>query len=450
MNTTSKKIIGEINIFGPLFLEINQNISSISSAVESLERFFSKNTSEMLEAIMSAGIVLGVSDIHLEPEELEVKLRMRVDGLLHNVSKINPASYKSILSRIKLLSGLKLNINETAQDGRFSVSYPLVKIEERNKMVLDIEKREEVEVRVSTLPSEYGETTVLRILNPKKLVEIAQLGLRKDLRESFEKEIQRPNGMIIVTGPTGSGKTTTLYAILKKINQPEIKIITIEDPVEYHLDGISQTEVHPDKDYTFANGLRAIVRQDPDVILVGEIRDLETAEIAIQAALTGHLVLSTLHTNDATGVIARLQSLGEKPYNIAPALNIVIAQRLIRKVCSFCSKKEKMSNEEYEKINKALKNVSKDIISYSRDSEIVRTVGCEKCHQTGYKGRVGIFEVLKVGPEMEKLIISSPSSFEIKEKALKSGMLTIYQDGIIKVLINETTIEEIERVAFEE
>jgi len=375
---------------------------------------------------------------------------MRVDGLLHNIGNLNLASYKSVLSRIKLLSGLKLNISEAAQDGRFSANYPSVKIEKQNKMTLDGEKKEFIEVRVSTLPSEYGETTVLRILNPKKLVEAAQLGLRKDLRESFEKEIQRPNGMIIVTGPTGSGKTTTLYAILKKINQPEIKVVTIEDPVEYHLDGISQTEVHHDEGYTFANGLRAIVRQDPDVILVGEIRDLETAEIAIQAALTGHLVLSTLHTNDAAGVIARLQSLGEKPYNIAPALNIVIAQRLIRKVCSFCSKKEKISNEEYEKIDKALKNVSKDIISYSKDSEVSRVVGCEKCHQTGYKGRIGIFEVLKVDPEMEKLIISSPSSFEIREKAIASGMLTIYQDGMIKVLMNETTIEEIERVAFEE
>ncbi len=449
MKETSKKIIGEMAIPAQLFLEMSKNIDSITSVKSMLSGPSNGDTSSLLEMVMGSGVILGVSDIHLEPEESKVKLRVRSDGMLHEVAEFDRGSYKSILSRIKLLSGIKLNVTEISQDGRFSVNYPVVETNEKGKMLLSNKPGDYVEIRASVLPSEYGETTVLRILNPKKLVEIEKLGLRKGLRDSFEKEIGKPNGMIIVTGPTGSGKTTTLYAILKKIKKPEIKIITIEDPVEYHLEGISQTEVHHNKGYDFANGLRAIVRQDPDVILVGEIRDLETAEIALQAALTGHLVLTTLHTNDAAGAVARLQSLGEKAHNIAPAINVVIAQRLIRKVCSYCSKKEKISEEEYEKIDRSLKSIPEGIVSYSRNLEIVRAVGCDKCNQTGYKGRVGIFEILEVNSDMEKLILSSPSSSEIREKAIESGMITIYQDGLIKVLMNETTIEEIERVASE-
>lgn len=443
----SKKIIGEINISSSLFLEMSKSIDSIASTKSILTTESSKNTSELLEMIMGSSVLLGVSDIHLEPEEEAVKLRFRLDGMLQEIKIIDHSTYKSILSRIKLLSGIKLNITKTSQDGRFSVNFPLLEKDERGGLFVSEEPKEYVEIRVSTLPSEYGETTVLRILNPKKLVGVEKLGLRRDLGEAFQNEIKKPHGMIVVTGPTGSGKTTTLYAILKKIKNPEIKIVTIEDPVEYHLEGISQTEVHHEDGYDFANGLRAIVRQDPDVILVGEVRDLETAEISLQAALTGHLVLTTLHTNDAAGVVARLQSLGEKPHNIAPAINVVIAQRLIRKVCPHCSKKEKISEENYAKIEKAMNNISKDIISYSKDSEISIAVGCDKCNNTGYKGRVGIFEILKIDPEMEKFILSSPSSYEVKEKAISDGMITIYQDGIIKVLMNETTIQEIERVA---
>ncbi len=450
MNKTSKKIIGEMAVPGPLFLNMTNSVDSIPSLRSMIEESLNISTSQILEVIMGSGVILGVSDIHLEPEESEIKLRFRMDGILQDAGKFDHSTYKSILSRIKLLSGVKLNVTEISQDGRFSVNFPVVETDEKGKLFVNEEnKKEYVEIRASFLPSEYGEATVLRILNPKKLVEIEKLGLRKDLRDSFEKEIKEPNGMIIVTGPTGSGKTTTLYAILKKLKNPQIKIITIEDPVEYHLEGISQTEVHHDKGYDFANGLRAIVRQDPDVILVGEIRDLETAEIALQAALTGHLVLTTLHTNDAAGAVARLQSLGEKPHNIAPAINVAIAQRLIRKVCPKCSKKEKISDEVYEIIKRGLNNVPEEIVSFSTDSEISEAVGCDKCNQTGYKGRVGIFELLKVNPEMEKLILSGPSSSEIKEKAVSEGMLTIYQDGLIKVLKNETTMEEVQRVASE-
>jgi type II secretory ATPase GspE/PulE/Tfp pilus assembly ATPase PilB-like protein len=305
---------------------------------------------------------------------------------------------------------------------------------------------------VSTLPSEYGETVVMRILNPKSLIEIEQLGLREDMLSVFKKEIQQPNGMIIVTGPTGSGKTTTLYAILKRIKNPEIKIITIEDPIEYHLEGISQTQVNPKKGYDFANGLKAIVRQDPDVILVGEIRDFETAKIALQAALTGHLVLTTLHTNDAAGTVARLQALGEKTVNIAPAINLAIAQRLVRKICKNCLKFEKATPEELAKLKKELGALPKalkerlKLPSLNKNLKIPKPNGCSKCNFTGYKGRIGIFEFFLVDDEMENFILKSPSISDLRKKAREKGMIGMKEDGLIKVLWGITTLEEVERV----
>jgi type II secretory ATPase GspE/PulE/Tfp pilus assembly ATPase PilB-like protein len=292
----------------------------------------------------------------------------------------------------------------------------------------------------------------MRILNPLSVVTLVDLGLRPDLLETFRKEIQKPNGMIICTGPTGSGKTTTLYAFLREILNPEIKIITIEDPIEYHLEGISQTQVEKAKGYDFANGLRAIVRQDPDVILVGEIRDLETTQIALQAALTGHLVLSTVHTNDAAGTITRLQALGEKPVNIAPAINIAIAQRLIRKVCQKCRGFKEASAEELEKIKKTLKNLPKNvkIPELKKGIKIPVAKGCKECDSTGYKKRVGIFEVFPIDDEMEKLILQSPSIAQVRELAVKKGMVLMKQDGYIKVLEGTTTLEEVDRVTVED
>jgi type II secretory ATPase GspE/PulE/Tfp pilus assembly ATPase PilB-like protein len=278
------------------------------------------------------------------------------------------------------------------------------------------------------------------------LISLEELGLREDLLKIFKREIKKPNGMIIITGPTGSGKTTTLYAILKEIQNPEIKIITIEDPIEYHLEGITQTQVDPKAGYDFANGLRAIVRQDPDVILVGEIRDFETAQIAIQAALTGHLVLTTLHTNDAAGTVARLVALGEKPVNIAPAINMAVAQRLVRKVCKKCSVLEKPSKEEFEKIREGLKNLN---VKIPKDLKIKKARGCEDCNFTGYRGRTGIFETFLVDDEMEKFILTSPSISALKEMAQKKGMVTMYQDGILKVIEKVTTLQEVERVVGE-
>lgn len=320
-----QKITGELKISSTI-LTIAQKIKNVSGFKKRIEESLEKSVTEISEVILGGAISLEASDIHIEPEEKQAKIRTRIDGILQDVVTFGLETYQELLSRVKLLSGVKLNITDRPQDGRFSIF-----VEEAP-----------IEVRVSTLPSEYGETLVLRILNPKALIGLETLGLRKDLSEIFEKEIKKPNGMIIVTGPTGSGKTTTLYAFLKKVHKPEIKIITIEDPIEYHLKGISQTQTDPKKGYDFASGLKSIMRQDPDVILVGEIRDLETAEIALQAALTGHLVFTTLHTNDAAGTVARLTSLGAKPSNIGPAINMAIAQRLVREICKKCGRPEKL------------------------------------------------------------------------------------------------------------
>jgi type II secretory ATPase GspE/PulE/Tfp pilus assembly ATPase PilB-like protein len=439
IESTRPKITGAVEISLDDFKEIT-NLLLYRKAIE--EKLTAKTT-ELLETILAGAILLDGSDIHIETEEKQVRLRLRIDGLLHDVVFFEEKIYKNLLSRIKLLSGLKLNVTERPQDGRFTII-----VEEKKENSENV-----IEIRVSTLPSEWGETIVQRILNPKNLIEIEALGLRKDLNEIFLREIKKPHGMIIVTGPTGSGKTTTLYAILKKINSPEIKIITIEDPVEYHLEGLSQTQVDPKRGYTFASGLRAIVRQDPDVILVGEIRDLETAEIACQAALTGHLVFTTLHTNDAAGAVARLVDLGVRPVSIAPALSMVVAQRLPRRVCQKCAKFVSPSPSELKKIKEGLKTVRKEILPkdfFKENFKIPKAQGCLECNNTGYRKRIGIYETFLVDDEMERFILTNPSIVDMRDLAIKKGMVLMYQDGLIKVLEGITTIEEIERVVGEQ
>jgi len=416
----------------PKALSEIQSLLNVLEFKKKIEKYLGANITELLEIILGGAIHLRSSDIHFEPQKEKTRLRIRIDGMLHDVLVLETSLYHKILNRIKLLSGIKLNVTDRPQDGRFSI----------------LIKNDVIEVRASTLPSEYGETIVLRLLNPKDLISIEELGLRKDLLDLFLKEIKKPNGMIIVTGPTGSGKTTTLYAFLKEIQRPEIKVITIEDPIEYHLKGIAQTQVDPQKGYDFASGLRSIVRQDPDVILVGEIRDLETAQIALQAALTGHLVFTTLHTNDAAGTVTRLISLGAKPFNIAPALNLAIAQRLVRKVCTKCLKFKNADENELSKFKKHLKNLPKNIKipNIQKSLKIPVAEGCPECNFTGYKGRTGIFEAFLVDPELESFILKSPSVSALKEKAIKKGMVTMYQDGLIKVLEGKTTLQEVERV----
>ncbi len=431
----AKKITGEVVIPQDIVNDIQKKVKNIPNFKEKIESSLQRSVTEVLEIILAGVINLDSSDVHIEPEENQAKFRIRVDGILQDVLLLDFKLYQTLLSRIKLLSGLKLNVTDRPQDGRFSI----------------LMGETPIEIRASALPAEYGESIVLRILNPKSLMSLEALGLRKDLFELFKKEILKPNGMIIVTGPTGSGKTTTLYAFLKEINKPEIKIITIEDPIEYHLEGISQTQAAPEKGYDFANGLRSIMRQDPDVVLVGEIRDLETASIALQAALTGHLVLTTLHTNDAAGTIARLQALGEEPVNIAPAINMIIAQRLVRKVCKECVEFKKISPQDLMKIKKAIGGFKKEIKipKLKEGIKIAKVKGCKQCNFTGYQGRIGIFEAFLIDDEIEKFIVTSPSIGSLRKLAIKKGMVLMHRDGFIKVLEGITTIEEIERVTAE-
>jgi type II secretory ATPase GspE/PulE/Tfp pilus assembly ATPase PilB-like protein len=351
-----------------------EDVRASISEILKLNRGF--RISKILEIVLSGALATKASDIHAEPEEAYARLRYRLDGVLTDIINLDLETYKLLLSRIKLLSGLKLNVKSEAQDGRFSVKLG----------------EDEIEIRTSILPGAYNESIVLRILNPKSIqVPLEDLGINTKLLEVIMKEISRPNGMILVTGPTGSGKTTSLYAFLRKIHTPDVKIITIEDPIEYHLPGIVQTQVNPDKNYTFALGLRSALRQDPDVIMVGEIRDDETAKIAINSAETGHLVLSTLHTNSAAGAFPRLIDLGVNPKTITSAVNIVLAQRLVRTLCNNCKKEKILEGEEKRYIQDVVKSVrDKSLIDGLQIEKMWIPVGCEKCNGTGYKGRTGI------------------------------------------------------------
>lgn len=407
-----------------------EKISDIKKEVKNLADLKNKisktPTTEAIEIIFSGAISVKASDIHFEPEEKNIRLRLRVDGVLENVFDFEKKDYPTILNRIKLMAGLKINIHNAPQDGRLTLS----------------SKEVDIEVRISALPGAYGESIVMRLLDPRTLKkDLEELGIRPELLEEIKKQLKKTTGAILTTGPTGSGKTTTLYAFLNFVNKPGIKIITIEDPIEYHIKGISQTQVEPEKGYSFASGLRSIVRQDPDVILVGEIRDVETSETAMHAALTGHLVFTTLHTNDAAGVIPRLIDMGAKPQIIAPAINLAMAQRLVRKLCQECKKKVEISTEELKKIDKTLKNIKK-----IDKNNIFEATGCKECNFTGYQGRIGVFEAFLIDEEIENLILKSPAISEIRESIIKKGMITMLQDGYLKVLEGTTDMAEIERV----
>ena len=390
------------------------------------------NTSKILEVIVAGALATEASDIHIEPEEGYVRLRYRLDGVLTDILNFNQITFNLILSRIKLISGLKLNVKNEAQDGRFTIKA----------------QGDEIEIRTSVLPGAYNESIVLRILNPKTIsVPMEELGIEPKLLNILSHEIKKPNGMILTTGPTGSGKTTTLYAFLKKIHSPDIKIITIEDPIEYHLPGIVQTQVNSEKKYTFLSGLRSALRQDPDVLMIGEIRDQETAEIAINSALTGHLVFSTLHTNTAAGSFPRLMDLNVNPKVITSAINISIAQRLLRKLCPHCKKEIPLEGESKKLVETIIQSVQdKSYLENLQKSSIWEAVGCGKCNGTGYKGRIGIFEAILIDESVENVIQENPSEREIKKATTHQGLLDMKQDGIIKILNGITSISELGRV----
>ncbi|PIR88578.1 MAG: hypothetical protein COU09_01175 [Candidatus Harrisonbacteria bacterium CG10_big_fil_rev_8_21_14_0_10_44_23] len=434
VTTEEEKGRGRVAISEADVVKLSQAIKSTQQAHDEIDKVIKVSTSDSLEVILAGALALRASDVHFEVSKIGAKIRYRIDGVLQDIdSDINPDSYRLILNRIKLLSSLRLNISGS-QDGRFSFAMGDVVIE----------------LRVSIIPSEFGETVVMRVLDPRVIrLDLKDLGMRPDDLEIARKEILSPHGMILNTGPTGSGKTTTLYAFLQKVARPELKVITIEDPIEYHLNDIEQTQVDKNRGYTFANGLQAMMRQDPDIILVGEIRDSETAQVAIQAALTGHLVFSTLHTNAASGVIPRLTNLGAPVSSIGPALTLVIAQRLVRQLCPKCKIHLNQDAKTKEKLENFLSTLP-ERVDRARFSSVdlykAKDGGCLECNNTGYLGRVGIFELLQVGEDIEGLIEKKAGEAEINQFARKQGMVTLQQDGIIKVLSGITSFEEVEKI----
>jgi type IV pilus assembly protein PilB len=432
---------GGLEISGEVLRNTAKNIEKIQDIEkymrEAIEGTGTHKISHILEIVLAGAIAIKASDVHIELEKDRGRLRIRLDGVLQDVMYFAPNIYHLINSRIKLISGMKLT-STVAQDGRFSIA----------------EGTEEISIRTSLIPGAYGESIVMRILDPKSIqVNLDEIGIEPFLFSVIQREIAKPNGLILVTGPTGSGKTTTLYAFLRKIYSPEIKIITIEDPIEYHLPGITQTQINEEKGYTFIEGLRSALRQDPDVVMVGEIRDAETAKIAIESALTGHMVFSTLHTNNAAGVIPRLIDLEVNPKIMVSALSLSIAQRLVRKLCPIC-KKEKIPTEVETKTMKlvldSIKEEGKDLKNYNIDMnasfKIYEPVGCDKCNLTGYKGRIGIFEAILTDEAIEKIIPQNPSEREIKRVAKTQGILSMRQDGMVKIINGITSFEEVQSV----
>ncbi len=402
--------------FGEL-LNLGKGTSSIS-------------TSQIIEIILAGATKMRGSDVHIEPGETTARLRYRIDGLLQDIGDLPRHMYQLALARIKMLGGMRINVRDRAQDGHFSI----------------VSGSDHVDIRVSLIPGNHGENIDMRLLNNADVdVDITHLGIYGRAFEEIQRAIEKPNGIILNTGPTGSGKTTTLYSLINRINNPAIKIITVEDPIEYNIPGIVQTEVSKDRDYTFASALRAIVRQDPDVILVGEIRDDETADVAVSASLTGHLVLSTLHTNNAVATIPRLLDLGVKPSLIASSMNIIMAQRLVRILCEKCKEPYLPAQSTLDAIRKLLALIPEKAKTKQFPSVDVlyRPKGCVHCNFTGYYGRKGIFEVLPITQNIRDLIDAIATDKELFDAAVQDGMVTMAQDGLIKVLEGHTTMDEV-------
>lgn len=431
----TKSEAGMVDISGENMDGLIKKFNKLEDVAKVLEATVTEKTarhiSNIFSVIVAGAIGIRASDIHIEPAEEAVHVRYRVDGILHEVATLPTSIYRLFMSRLKLLAGLKLNVGSESQDGRFSIK------------IADIE----IEMRVSIIPGAYGEGVVMRILNPLSLnVTLEDLGMSPRLLSIVDKEIRKPHGMILNTGPTGSGKTTTLYSFLKRIWSPGVKMMTIEDPIEYHLKGVSQTQVEAEKGYTFLEGLRAAMRQDPDVIMIGEIRDGETAKVAINASLTGHMVFSTLHTNTAAGAIPRLIDIGVTPKIIGSSLTLTLAQRLARKLCAECKKEDAPNEREQKIITEVAVLIKEKVGSEVQTKKVWRAVGCDKCNKTGYNGRVGIFEAVLMTAEIEALLDGIPSEREIREIASKQGILNMREDGIEKILAGLTSFDEVERV----
>lgn len=391
---------------------------------------------KIVDVILSNAIEASASDIHIEPSETDVRVRYRIDGILHTSLRLPRTVLAAIVSRIKILSNLKIEEQRLPQDGRFHAEFG----------------KSSVDLRVSTLPLMHGEKIVMRILDKTTSVPtLDQLGLRGKGLDWVLENIKKTHGVFLITGPTGSGKSTTLYSILSLRNTNDVNIVTLEDPVEYFMEGVNQSQINPDIGLTFASGLRSILRQDPNIVMVGEIRDEETAELAVHAALTGHLVFSTLHTNNAVGAIPRLSNMGIEQFLLSASVNLIMAQRLVRKLCEKCKKPVALSPMLQKEIDEALATVPKDYLEGvdSKKLTTFKAVGCKECGNIGYKGRMGIFEVWPMDGALEELIFSKEPAHKIYEEALKSGVISMKQDGLIKVARGETTMDEIIRVTTE-
>ncbi|EKD49857.1 MAG: hypothetical protein ACD_63C00026G0004 [uncultured bacterium] len=411
----------------------------VKKSGKDLERFVEQApVARAINVIVRNAVEAGASDIHLEPTEKEIRVRYRVDGILQTMLTLSRQIHAAIVSRVKILTNLKIDETRIPQDGRFHM-----KVDSR-----------EIDFRVSTLPTISGEKVVMRILDRSAGVfKLETLGLTGLRLATVEEATKKSHGMFLVTGPTGAGKSTTLYSILGILNEPAVNIVTLEDPVEYFIQGISQAQVNPDVGLTFASGLRSILRQDPDIIMVGEIRDKETAEMAVHAALTGHVVLSTLHTNSSFGAIPRLIDMGIEPFLLASSLNIVVAQRLVRKLCQNCKVKRKATPDEIAIVMKEWENIpqgeKRDLdLKLSDPIEVHEKVGCPKC-KDGYKGRIGIFEVLSVSEKIQDAILKKSSAMKIKDIARDEGLITMMEDGIAKIIGGITTVDEVLRATRE-
>lgn len=394
------------------------------------------NIPQLVMMSISLALDMRSSDIHMEPEENRVRVRFRIDGVLQQIVEYPTNLHPAVVSRIKIMSNLKIDEQRIPQDGRTEVT---------------TKEGKDMDLRVSTMPTVSGEKVVMRIQDKsRKVLDLPDLGISGRALKNIEEALLSPNGIILNTGPTGSGKTTTLYSALIRLNQVGVNILTIEDPVEIQIDGLNQSQVHPSIEYTFASGMRSALRQDPDIIMVGEIRDKETANTAIEAALTGHLVLSTLHTNSSVETITRILNMGIAPYLLSSTLEIVIAQRLVRKICDHCKEEHPADAETIEGIKMVLEKADLEgeiDPTLLEEMKFYKGKGCDKCNNTGYHGRVGLYEVLRIDNEIRRAIFDQLSVLEVQEIALKGGMLTLEQTGIIKALEGSTSLEEVYRVS---
>ena len=418
--------------------EVTEALKDVSTDQDKDKIFDTSKTSfireekiaEIVSRVLEFAVRARASDIHIEPQEKATRVRYRIDGILQEKLTIPKELHDSLTSRIKILGGMKIDEKRIPQDGRFNFKGG----------------DEDVDLRVSSLPTTWGEKIVMRLLKKTGGVpDLPKLGLRGQGLKTLEDSILRPHGIILICGPTGSGKTTTLYSIISRINTPKVNIVTLEDPIEYKIQGVNQVQVNPVAGLTFASGLRSFLRQDPNIILVGEIRDQETADLAIQASLTGHLVFSTLHTNDASGALPRLLDMGAEPYLLASSMTAIVAQRVVRKIHEDCKEAYQPDPKVIEEIKATLGNLWPE----GKTIQFYRGKGCQDCGNSGYYGRIGIFEVLPVTEKISQLILSRSASSEIERQARQEGMISLKQDGYLKVLEGSTSIEEILRVAQE-